>query len=289
MRRLPPLRAIVALEATVRCGGMALAAVELGITPSAVSHRIAGLEGHLGRPLFHRAAGRVEPTPFARRLARRFGLALDEIAAAAGDGVSAAQSLGVHVAVSLATKWLRPRLAGFVAAHPAIALRIVDGAGLPDFDAGLQVGLVYAPDAPAGTATLLAEMVRPLCSPALRRRLPKRATAADLLALPLLHSRNAVGWEEWCRRMGLGAPPGGGLRFDRSHMAIAAACEGLGVVLESDLLTEAERRARRLVPALPDPDAAMPGPGYALMLAPGKPSRDMLTFLDWLRVAAERG
>jgi len=286
MRRLPPLRAVVALEATVRLGGMAPAAAELGITPSAVSHRIAGLEAHLARALFRRVAGRVEPTPHARDLARRYGTALDEIAEASAEGVAAARTVGVHVAVSLAAKWLRPRLARFLAAQAGTELRIVDGGGLPDFGAGLQVGIVLRTEAPPEAETLLAETLRPLCSPALRKRLPKRATPADVLALPLLHSRNPVGWGDWCRALGLPRPVGLGLRFDRSHMAIAAACEGLGVVLESDLLTEAERRERRLVPMLAEAEAVLPGPGYALMLAPGRPTRAVQAFVAWLRAQA---
>lgn len=286
MRRLPPLRAVVALEATVRAGGMAPAAAELGITPSAVSHRIAGLEQHLGRALFRRLAGRVEPTPYARDLAHRYAAALDEIADASTEGADPARTVGVHVAVSLAAKWLRPRLAGFLAAHPGTELRIVDGGGVPDFDAGLQVGLVLRTDAPPDAAVLLPETLRPLCSPALRKRLPKRAAPADVLALPLLHSRNPVGWGDWCRGLGLPRPVGLGLRFDRSHMAIAAACEGLGVVLESDLLTEAERRERRLVPVLAEAEAVLPGPGYVLMLAPGRPTRAVQGFVAWLRAEA---
>ena len=80
MRALPPLRAMVAFEATARLGSMALAAADLGITPSAVSPRIASLEAHFGQALFRRAAGRVELSAAGLRLARRAGAALAEVA-----------------------------------------------------------------------------------------------------------------------------------------------------------------------------------------------------------------
>lgn len=288
MRGLPPLRAVVAFEATARLGSMALAAAELGITPSAVSHRIAGLEAHLGQALFRRSAGRLEPSAAGLRFAARVAAGLEEIAAASREFAAAPgpRAVVVQVASSLATKWLRPRLGRFLAAHPEVTLRIVDAPGPPDPGAGLDFALVYGADAPPGAERLLAEEVRPLCSPALRRLLPEQPGAADLLALPLLHSRNAVGWPDWCRHMGLRPPPAGGLRFDRSHMAIDAACEGHGVVLESGLLTEAERREGRLVAALPDPRAAMASAGYVLVRSGAPLAAGAFTVLNWLRAEA---
>ncbi|WP_372625096.1 LysR substrate-binding domain-containing protein [Falsiroseomonas sp.] len=222
------------------------------------------------------------------RFAERVATGLEEIAAASREFAAAPgpRAVIVQVAISLATKWLRPRLSRFLAAHPEVALRVVDASGPPDFSAGLDFALVYGADAPPGAERLLAEEVRPLCSPALRQLLPERPTAADLLALPLLHSRNAVGWPDWCRHMGTRAPPAGGIRFDRSHMAIDAACEGDGIVLESGLLTEAERREGRLVAALPNPRATIASAGYALVLSGSQLPAEALMFLSWLRAEA---
>lgn len=288
MRKLPPLRGLVAFEATARLGSMVLAAVELGITPSAVSHRVASLEAHFGQALFRRTASRLEPTPMGARLAARVSAGLDEIAAGcqAFGAMPEPGPVSVHVATSLAVKWLRPRLGRFLAAHPEIGLRIVDGSGLPAPAAGFDLAVVYALDAPQGALLLLPEVVRPLCSPALRQRLPQALVAEDLLALPLLHTRTAVGWVEWCRHMGIRAPPPAQLRFDRSHMAIDAAAEGHGVVLESDLLTEAERRDGKLVAALPGAGAAMASVGYALVLSDPMPSATALRFIEWIRAEA---
>ena len=51
---LPPLASLHAFESAARHGSFAAAAKELFITPSAVSHRIRQLEGHLGYELFER-------------------------------------------------------------------------------------------------------------------------------------------------------------------------------------------------------------------------------------------
>ncbi|MDB5416500.1 MAG: lysR [Rubritepida sp.] len=285
MRNLPPLRAVVAFEAASRLGSMALAAEELRITPSAVSHRIATLEAHFGRPLFRRTPNGLEPLALSQRLAFRISCGLTEIAEGCRDFLDsgAMQPLDVHVNASLAAKWLRPRLTGFLLAHPSVALHIIDSAGPTAFRPGLDLALVYGSDAPAGSKPLLTESVHPLCSPILRERLPERPSIADLMALPLLHSRNAVRWPEWCRLMGAPPPPAGGLSFDRSHLAIDAASEGLGVVLESDILTGGERRSGRLVEPLAEMGASVPSVGYALLLPTAPLRAPMSAFVDWLR------
>ncbi|HWU79229.1 MAG TPA: LysR family transcriptional regulator, partial [Caulobacter sp.] len=54
-RRLPPLESLRVFEACVRTASFTRAAVELGVTPSAVSLRIRDLEAEMGVALFHRA------------------------------------------------------------------------------------------------------------------------------------------------------------------------------------------------------------------------------------------
>ena len=61
-RDLPPLRALTAFEAAARLGSFRLAASELGITRSAVSHQVKSLEQRLGVQLFRRDARRAELT-----------------------------------------------------------------------------------------------------------------------------------------------------------------------------------------------------------------------------------
>ena len=60
MRKLPPLAELRAFEAAARCLSFKLAAAELGVTPTAVSHQIRLLEAYCGQPLFRR-----QPRPVA--------------------------------------------------------------------------------------------------------------------------------------------------------------------------------------------------------------------------------
>ena len=60
MRKLPPLAELRAFEAAARSLSFRLAAAELGVTPTAVSHQIRLLEAYCGQPLFRR-----QPRPVA--------------------------------------------------------------------------------------------------------------------------------------------------------------------------------------------------------------------------------
>src|SRR3954465_283366 len=65
--RLPPVHPLSAFEAAARHASFALAAEELCITPSALSHRIRLLEEFVGERLFSRDGRSVTLTEFGRR------------------------------------------------------------------------------------------------------------------------------------------------------------------------------------------------------------------------------
>src|SRR5262245_10620717 len=69
LRRLPPLGSLRVFEAAERQKSFKDAGDELGVTASAVSHRVATLEEELGATLFVRHTRRIEVTPEGERLA----------------------------------------------------------------------------------------------------------------------------------------------------------------------------------------------------------------------------
>ncbi|HEY0421464.1 MAG TPA: LysR family transcriptional regulator, partial [Acetobacteraceae bacterium] len=80
MRRLPSFSALRAFEAAARLESFALAAAELNLSASAVSHQMRALEAHFGRSLFARRSGQgVEPTAAGRQLLARLTPILDEL------------------------------------------------------------------------------------------------------------------------------------------------------------------------------------------------------------------
>jgi LysR family glycine cleavage system transcriptional activator len=145
MRRLPYLNGIRAFEAAARCGSFAGAAVELSVTPAAVSRMVRLLEDRLGVGLFERSANRLALTAAGR--AYRIGLSpildalvqlTDQVKAQSG------RVLTVGVGPTFAVRWLIPRLADFRRSAPDIDVRITTGgAAAPfadDWTCGIKLG-----------------------------------------------------------------------------------------------------------------------------------------------------
>ena len=252
-----PLRAISVFEAVVRLGSFKAAAAELHLTPSAVSHQIRALEEQLGVALFLREGRGVKLTPIAAGYAERIGglldrmrMATDELAAYgrqhAGTGI-----VRIMTPPSLATYWLIPRLPTFIDAHPGIDIRVfavrsADG-NTGDFD--ITIGYGDAACGKGQALPLLEDTFRPFCAPS-RLGVAGPLTARDLLSQPLIRSRdNDVSWEAWFAQRGITLEPWAvnHLQIDPSYVAIEAAVKGVGVILESSLLTAEHVVAGRLV------------------------------------------
>jgi DNA-binding transcriptional LysR family regulator len=254
MRRIPPLARLRTFEVAARLQSFALAARELNLTASAVSHQIRDLERHFGRALFERSHRRVQTTPEGRRLYESLARVFDALEAACAEVALPQQDqvLAVHCAPSLAIKWLGPHLPAFLAAHPAVNVRLTTGADAVDLGVVREVDVVLAynvpPPARPGVAVtpLGAERIAPLVAPAL---VPRRARAAELLQrLTLIDSTlSPVTWPQWFERQGLPLPAKPRPAFDRAAMAIAAAADGLGVALESTRLAARELERGELV------------------------------------------
>src|SRR5258708_17021155 len=118
-RRLPPLNALRAFEATARHLSVKNAADELCVTPGAVSQMLKALELHLGVTLFRQAnrgnfltdAGQ-DYLPPVRNAFRQIADATGRIAAPADTGI-----LTVSATPSFAAAWLVPRPNDFPDAH----------------------------------------------------------------------------------------------------------------------------------------------------------------------------
>ncbi|MGH6624497.1 MAG: LysR substrate-binding domain-containing protein, partial [Burkholderiaceae bacterium] len=216
----------------------AMAASELHLTASAVSHQVARLERHLGVRLFERSAHGVSLSTAGERYLMRVGGALASIGAATDDlrqGVR--NSLYLHSSPSFASLWLMPRLAGFAQAHPEIALNLSAAHTPSDFalgqaDIDIRYGVPQWPD--LEVEPVFEERVLPLASPAFVRR--HRLKRPDGLSkVPLIQSTvSIVQWSDWFSLYTGGrAPDRFALRFDRAQLALDAATQGLGVALES--------------------------------------------------------
>src|SRR5690606_15745880 len=146
VRRIPNLALLKTFESAARLESFTLAALELHVTQSAVSHQVRKLEEYFGRALFIRQNRRVQLTAEGRRLLESLSRVFDVIETACAEVTLApqAQVLALHCSPSLASKWLSPRLPDFMQAHPDIIIRLTSGAEPIDLTRARELDLVIS-------------------------------------------------------------------------------------------------------------------------------------------------
>ena len=143
---IPSARALSALSLLANLGSLAEAADQLGVTRSALSHRIAELEKRLGVALVRKAGRKLVLTENGERLLGSIGDALERIEAAVKPFRRDRGEIRLSTVTTFASHWLIPRLAEFQAKHPRIDVaistttRAID-LGREDFDARSVTGM----------------------------------------------------------------------------------------------------------------------------------------------------
>ena len=144
-----PLNDLAAFAAVARTRSFTAAAAELGVSPSALSHAMRGLEDRLGVRLLARSTRSVAPTEAGTALLSRLGPALSEIDAGLADLAQFRDDPEGVVRITtfhwIASGYLTRRLPPFLAAHPGITVQVTVDDGFQDivaggFDAGLRFG-----------------------------------------------------------------------------------------------------------------------------------------------------
>jgi LysR family transcriptional regulator, glycine cleavage system transcriptional activator len=194
------LRALTAFEAAARLGSFRLAADELGITRSAVSHQIRTLEENLGIELFRRDARRAALSQQGQVYYPAVRDAFDQIEAQTqllrpqrGDN-----ELTLQVYVTVALKWLIPRLHDFERRYPDMKVKLSTAYFDWDFDEGhVDAAFILARNRSPNHyyRTLFASRLTPVCSPKLLQGETPLATPADLRHHKLLYVYTAE--EDW--------------------------------------------------------------------------------------------
>lgn len=289
-RHLPSLSGLLALEAVERLGTATAAARELNLTPGAVSRALQEVEGQLGVALLVRDRQRLRLTPAARDYVGEARRALGLLGQAAlrlraGGG---GESLTLAILPAFGMHWLAPRLRGFRARAPGIALNLTTRLRPFDmeaegFDAAIHYGRADWPG--AEHLLLMAEEVLPVCAPGVFA-LPLAGPEA-LLDLPLMQIESRTGdWGRWFAGQGMAGVRPGGMLFDQFATMHQAAVHGLGVALLPTFLIAGDLAAGRLVPVWGGPARA--AGSYWLVWPKGVPPRPALAaFRDWIGPEAE--
>ena len=193
----PPFDGLIAFDAALRHRSMTLAAGELGLTQSAISHRLKRLEAFVGAPLLNRTGVGLLPTPAGMTLAEGLGRMLDEMAELRARSRATVQpaTLKIGLGSALADYWLVRRLPAFASTHPDVAIELfIIESDVQARALDLDVQIRWLPKASArATSTqrlLFDEMVFPVAIPSLLPRgRPLKVPACSAPADPAQGSR----------------------------------------------------------------------------------------------------
>ncbi|WP_083909672.1 LysR substrate-binding domain-containing protein [Rhodopseudomonas sp. B29] len=280
-----PLPSLGALQALVRLsqdGSLAVAAARLGVTRSALSHRIADLEAQLGVALVERAGRRIVLTEEGARLVAALGDAVERIEAAVLPLRRRRAQVRVSTVATFASDWLIPRLASFHDKHPDIEIavgstvRAVDLAS-EDVDLAIRHGRGEWPDV---TSTLLFhETLLPVAAPHYLSGVSGNKLWATAT---LIHARSrAHDWTLWWKHLARTMPEGRELIVDNRSQAMAASLGGSGIALVDAAYAEPLIKAGRLR-ARADAPLRLDDGYYALHRASPRNARAVLMFRNWL-------
>ena len=283
-----PLRAIAVFEVVARSCSLTKAAAELFVTTSAVSQQIHALELHLGTTLLKKAGRGVALTEAGERYfemiapdVQRIGEATQRIR-----GFRSRTALTVRTTPTLGSKWLLPRLGRFLNANPDVDFRLNATTEPTDFSReAVDIEIRHGEGLWPGVFVegLAEENFMPVCAPSYAAA--GTLEPSDLQCRRLIFSVKAqLQWSQWFASLGMGTiVKGERLLLDRSHMAIDAAVDGLGIALESNLMMWRELREGTLVCPISKP------PPFTLttqwLVCPYEHLRKakVQLFLDWLR------
>jgi LysR family glycine cleavage system transcriptional activator len=292
-RRIYPLNALRAFEASARNLSFVKAAEELSVTPAAVSHQVKKLEEYLGLPLFRRMSRGLLLTESGQLLLSELSevfLSLDKAMERVIDSDSRG-TITLSVAPTFAVMWLIPRLPKFYALHPDIDVRISTSLGLVDFqrdnfDAAIRLGSGQWFGLEA--IKLFDESVTPMCSPRLLEGPDALKSPDDLSKYVLLHNHSmdydvdAPTWETWLKAAGAsGVDASRGTHFSLPDHGLQASIDGAGVVLGWRSLSAKDIAAGRVVEPF---DLTLPlGSSFYLAYPEAHSLRPNIAVLrDWL-------
>jgi DNA-binding transcriptional LysR family regulator len=260
------------------------AAARLGVSPSALSHTMRGLEERLGLRLLSRTTRSVTPSSAGERLLRNLEPRLGEIEAE----LAALTELRTKPAgdVRLTTddfalgELLWPRLRKVLPAYPDIRVEITTDYGLTDivaerFDAGIRLGGVIEKDmvaVPIGPEERMAAVgARSYFEAHPAPLTPLDLTRHNCIKLRLPTHGGVYAWEFEKDGRELRVRVDGQVTFNSSPPMLAAALDGFGIAYVPRGLAEPHLGSGRLVEVLGD--WLPPFSGYHLYY----PSRRQLT------------
>ncbi|ANQ85117.1 LysR family transcriptional regulator [Azoarcus olearius] len=287
-RKIPSTAALQAFDAAARHESFTRAADELALTQSAICRQIAGLEDFLGVALFRRTRRGVRLTEaglnYSRKVAARLDAVERDTLAVMAQRDSGA-TLEIATVPTFATRWLLPRLPGFLAQHPDVTINLSTRTrpflfDETEFDAAIYFGDAGWPGTEAHF--LMREYPVPVCSPLLPGAKPSMSPA-EIAQLPLLQqTTRPYAWRHWFESLGMSISQDmSGPRLELFSMLAEAAIQRLGVALIPPFLIRHELDAGLLI--TPTPHAQRSERAYYFIVPERKSQHAALgAFRAWL-------
>ena len=269
---MTPLRldSLDTFAAIVRCGGFRAAAIERGVSSSALSQSVNALEAALGIRLLNRTTRSVAPTEAGARLLERLDPALRDIRLALDDldqlRESPAGTLRINAPGPAVDHVLCPLAFDFMRAYPDVKIDIVSDAAIVDiveqgFDAGVRFGRHLAQDmiaVPIGPPLRYAIVA----SHAYLAQHGRPTSPQDLLAHDCVRRRfpggKLVAWQFEKRGEVVEITPAGRLTLGSAHQELQAALAGHGIAHVFDDDARAHLADGSLVELLADWSPTLP-------------------------------
>lgn len=280
--------------AIVRCGGFRAAALERGVSSSALSQTMNALEEALGIRLLNRTTRSVAPTEAGQRLLERLAPALSDIRHAIAEidelRDSPSGTLRINAPAPAIDHLLCPLAFHFMNTYPDVKIELISDAAVIDiveqgFDAGVRFGQQVAQDMialPLGSALRYAIVA----SPDYIKRYGQPHTPHDLAGHDCIRRRfpggTLVTWRFSDGAEEIEISPGGRLTVTTAHNELQAALAGRGIAHVFDDYAKPHLLSGRLVELLPAWSPSLP---HWFLYYPNRrlPSAAMRAFLDHLR------
>lgn len=283
-----------AFAAVIRHGSFSRAAVQLGVTPSALSQTIRALEDRLGQRLLNRTTRSVAPSPAGEALAERLLPVLDDLDAVIDSALAAAGevsgTLRLNV-VRVAIPPLAQLIPGFLARYPRVTVQVEANDALVDivaqgFDAGIRLAERLQGDmiaVPFGGPLRIAVAAAPsyLQGRAVPQH-PRDLEQHDCLVTLAPSTGTPYRWELDKDGVELRIPVTGRLVGSDLRLRIAACLSGVGIGYFFETEVAEHIASGRLVRLLEDWTPPFPG-CYLYYPSRRNQSPPLQAFVDYLR------
>lgn len=289
------LSKLCTFEVAARHCSFLLAASELNITPSAISHRISSLEEELGFKLFKRFHRKIELTDEGETLFLSFKYIFDyinqEVIKIKSQKLFG--SLSIYSRPTFAEKILAPNLANFHRSHPLFNINILTGnenVNFRRYDIDLAI---YFDDCPPDNLViypLMGEYITPVCSPEYANELNLIENINNLQHCTLLHDRQAWGyssekeeWESWAKNFNFDVNLSEkNIAFDYSGLAVTSAINHLGVAIGRVSVIDEKIKNKKLIIPFLNKEIKCKEYYYACTIHEKK-SEKVSIFIQWLK------